>query len=100
MQQQSFNNHVGKESVRFSETSMSPRFYGQGAPPYYGRPEEVSRDLLTNLQKGMNELKAQQVQRAKENRDPQGILQNSSKFDGNTNTYMGLNLDALPAYLS
>jgi hypothetical protein len=40
---------------------MSPRFYGQGSPPYYGRPEEVSRDLLQNLQKGMSELKAQQA---------------------------------------
>lgn len=40
----------GKESVRFSEGSLSsPRFYGQGQPPYYGRPEEVSRDLLSNL---------------------------------------------------
>lgn len=46
--QQSFT-QMGKESVRFSETSMSPRFYGQGQPPYYGRPEEVSRDLLSNL---------------------------------------------------
>lgn len=48
---------------------MSPRFYGQGQPPYFGKPDDVSRDLLTSLQKGMSELKIQQQYR-KENRDP------------------------------
>jgi len=32
---------------------MSPRFYGQGLPPYFGKPEDVSRDLIQNLEKGM-----------------------------------------------
>ncbi len=36
---------------------MSPRFYGQGQPPYFGKPEDVSRDLIHNLESGMSALK-------------------------------------------
>lgn len=35
---------------------MSPRFYGQGLPPYYGKPDDVSKDLIYNLEKGMQNL--------------------------------------------
>ena len=45
-------------------------------------------------------MKFQAMQRAKENRDPQRILQNSGQWDSRENTYMGLNLDQLPPYLS
>ena len=46
-----------KESVRFSEASMSPRFYGQGQPPYFGKPEEISKELINNLEKGITKLR-------------------------------------------
>jgi hypothetical protein len=59
----------GKDSVRFSDTSASPRFYGNEIPPYYGRPEEVSKDLLNSLQKGMSDLRRSNMLR-KENVDP------------------------------
>jgi hypothetical protein len=42
-------------------------------PPYYGRPEEVSRDLLNSLQKGMNDLRRSNMIR-KENNDPRPNL--------------------------
>lgn len=53
----------------------------------------------------MSELKAQAAQRAKENRDPRGLLNGSGQFDGGLtrsgdHTYMGVNLDSLPPYLS
>ena len=53
--------------MRFSECSLSPRFYGPGQPPYFGKPEEIARDLISNLEKGM--LNLSKIH--KENMDPQ-----------------------------
>lgn len=46
----------GKETIRFSETSFSPRFYGSGQPPYYGKPEVISKELINTLEKGMGDI--------------------------------------------
>ena len=94
---------MGKESVRFSETSMSPRFHGPSSQhPYYGRPEEVSRDLLQSLQKGMNDLRHLK----KENVDPHAnSAARQQQFNGPLDRtyrseYGNINLDQLPPYLS
>ncbi len=57
---------VMAQTAPFSDTSFSPRFYGAGVPPYYGKPNEVSRDLIQSLEYGMSAL-----QPRKENIDPQ-----------------------------
>lgn len=80
---------------------MSPRFYGQGQPPYFGKPEDVSRDLLHSLQRGMSELK-QTTQQQKEGRDPMHAIrvqQQSNPFLA-TQVSETLNLAGLPPYLS
>jgi hypothetical protein len=43
----------GKESIRFSETSFSPRFNPYTQPNWQEKPEEQSRDLIKKLEKGM-----------------------------------------------
>jgi hypothetical protein len=81
---------------------MSPRFHGaSGQHPFYGRPEEVSRDLLQSLQKGMYDLRHLK----KENVDPHANsavrMQQPSQMDRTYRSEYGqINLDQLPPYLS
>jgi hypothetical protein len=83
---------------------MSPRFHGpQSQHPFYGRPEEVSRDLLQSLQKGMYDLRHLK----KENVDPHAnsaarMQQSHHQQMDRTyrSEYGNINLDQLPPYLS
>jgi len=38
--------------------TQSPRFYGNN-PPYQGKPQDVSKDLITSLEKGIVGLYSQ-----------------------------------------
>lgn len=87
---------AGKDSVRFSETSMSPRFHGSGVPPYYEQPEKLTREILDTLQKGMGDLQRFQT-KCKENRDPMNNLQ-SLPIDPSSDILK--HIGELPPYLS
>jgi hypothetical protein len=81
---------------------MSPRFYGAGQPPYYGKVEDANRDLLQSLQKGMNDLKRSNIMK-KENVDPVRGMLSQSQFEHSRtyrSEYGDLNLNQLPPYLS
>lgn len=83
---------------------MSPRFYGpSGQHPYFGKPEEVSRELLSTLQRGMNELRQKQDER-RENLDPNVRYEQMMRGRQSNNTMAAelpqLILNQLPPYLT
>lgn len=78
---------------------MSPRFHGPpGQHPFYGRPEEVSRDLLQSLQKGMYDLRHLKKENVNPHANSAARMQNNSQMY--RSEYGQINLDQLPPYLS